>query len=293
MIISASRRTDIPAFYSKWFRNRLDAGFCLVQNPFRKSQISRISLRREEVDAFVFWTRNPDPFLEALDAVDAGGFPYYFLFTLTGYGLPLEPSVPAVDSAVESLKRLSRRLGSERVVWRYDPIIYRRGITPAWHLENFSRLAERLCGHVVAVKVSFLDLYRKTNRRMAAIDGFAPEDPAAGPGALDLLASMARIAAGNGMRIETCAEDLNLSGTGASRGACIDLPLLERLCSGPIRADKDPGQRPLCMCVSSKDIGTTDSCGHGCVYCYANSSIEAGKKGLSRHDPFGPSLLPL
>lgn len=293
MIISASRRTDIPAFYGRWFARRLEAGFCQVPNPFNPKQVATVSLRREDVDAFVFWTRFPKPFMPVLDQLERRGFPSLFLVTLTGYGPPLEPCAPSVDEAVVAMKALSERVGPERVVWRYDPIVLGPGLDFATHLERFRMIGSRLRGATDAVKISFVDLYRKTRRRLSHVNESFCVDPIEVPEVGDLVAGLRRIAEDQGMSVETCAEEVDFSAQGVAAGSCIDGDRLSRLIGRRVDGRKDPGQRDWCRCARSRDIGMNDTCLHGCVYCYATSSHQAAVRRHARHDPLGPSLLPL
>ena len=166
MIISASRRTDIPAFYAEWMVRRLKEGYCTVANPFNRNQVTRISLKPEDVDAIVFWTRNPRPLMPYLDELDSRGYRYYFQFTILGYPREIDPKSPAAETAVTTFRELTERLGPRRVIWRYDPIVF-TGITPpAFHQENFGRLAEALSGYTRRVVVSIVDMYRKIEKRL-------------------------------------------------------------------------------------------------------------------------------
>jgi len=294
MIVSVSRRTDVPAFYGEWFVERLRAGFCLVPSPFNRFQVSRVSLARSDVDALVFWTRFPAPFAPAFDALDRRGDPYLVLLTLTGYGPPLEPGAPPVDDALRAARTLADRIGRQRLIWRYDPIIFGPGLDPSSHLVRFASLATGLEGLVEAVRVSFIDLYRKTRRRLAALPGgdAFQVDPAATSGAGELLAGLARVAGEHGMSLSTCAEERDWSASDAPPGACVDGALLDRL-FGVRAAAKDPGQRAHCRCAPSRDVGIPDTCLHGCVYCYATSSHEFAARRSTSHVPGQPSLLPL
>lgn len=292
MIVSASRRTDIPAFYGEWFLGRLAAGFCLVPNPFSPRQVSRVSLLRGDVDAFVLWTRDPRPFAAGFDALDRQGFPYLVLLTLTGYGPPLEPHAPNEEEVVAVARSLAARVGPERLVWRYDPVVLGPGLGPEEHAARFARLAERLEGSTLQVKVSFLDLYRKTRRRLGALDhgGDYLSDPSLCTGAGELLASMSASAAKYGMVLTTCAEARDWSGWGAAPGGCVDGDLLRRL-FGLRLAGTDRGQRAHCRCAPSRDIGAPDTCLHGCVYCYATASHELASRRHAAHDPEGSALV--
>jgi hypothetical protein len=295
MIISVSRRTDIPAFYGEWFRNRLAAGSCLVPNPFNPRQVSEVSLKPGDVDAFVFWTRNPGPFLPVLDEVDARGIPYVFLWTFTGYGPPLEPCAPSEGQALSAFEALADRIGPERLVWRYDPIVLGPGLGPEEHVRRFGGLARRFRGRVQEVKVSLVDLYRKTERRLRKLENgeaFAV-DPAGDPGLPAMLSGLVRAAQEAGMDLRTCAESEDGTSLGARPGRCVDPGRLGRIAPGPFPQTKDPGQRVACRCAPSRDIGMTDTCLHGCVYCYATRSFETAQANHARHDPAAPSLQPL
>jgi hypothetical protein len=295
VIISASRRTDIPAFYADWFRNRLRAGFCLVPNPFNPAQVARVSMRREDVDAIVFWTRNPTPLLPVLDELDDQGFPYIFLFTLTGYGPPLEPSSPPLRQAIDGFTRLAGRIGPARVVWRYDPIVLGPQLTVDDHIARFQNLAGDLEGVTETVKISFVDLYYKTRRRLGRLAGGSEylTDPVSNPELPRLLSALKETVSAHGMSLETCAEEHDLTALGAPPGRCIDGLLLSRLFAGSFPVTKDPGQRRHCRCAPSRDIGMNGSCLHGCVYCYATRSHQAAVSNHAHHDPEAPSLLPL
>ena len=171
MIISASRRTDIPAFYAKWMVRRLREGYCTVPNQWNRNQISKIALGPEDVDAIVFWTRNPRPLMAFLEELDSRGYRYYFQYTILGYPREIEPGTPSLTTAVETFCELSERLGPGRVIWRYDPIVFTGLTTPAFHRENFQRLAESLANRTRRVVVSIVDSYRKTESRMRELEG--------------------------------------------------------------------------------------------------------------------------
>jgi hypothetical protein len=293
MIISASRRTDLPAFYGEWFAKRLESGSCLVANPFNPRQVTQVSLRRQDVTAFVFWTRDPRPFGAVLDRLDRDRLPYLFLFTLTGYGSPLEPFAPPVDEAVPAFQRLASRIGPERVVWRYDPIVLGPGLDVEDHCRRFESLAAALCGSTRSVRLSFVDLYHKTCRRLGSAAPDFLTDPAQNRAAGQLLGRLAAIASAHGIEAQTCAEPVDYSSHGVPPGACIDPSLLATVCGHDVPRSKDKGQRPYCRCAPSRDIGACDTCLHGCVYCYATSSHQVAVDRHRRHDPDAPSLMPL
>lgn len=292
-IISASRRTDIPAFYADWFAARLRAGFVLVRNPFNAHSYRRVSLAPADVAAIVLWTRNPAPLLAHLPLLDSLGLAYYVHITITGLGRPVERAVPDLATAIDSFRQLSQKLGPERVIWRFDPILLGAGpLELAAHQRRFAHIAQALHGHTTRVVISFADFYRKTRRNLAALAELAPRDILAEPAALAELAGfMARVAAEHGMRLQSCAEAVDLSAWGIGHGKCIDDSLLHALFGGNGPMARDRGQRGACGCVKSIDIGAYDTCLHGCAYCYATTNAMAAARNRRAHDPAAPVLV--
>ena len=292
MIISASRRTDIPAFYAEWMVRRLKEGYCTVANPFNRNQVSRIPLRPEDVDVIVFWTRNPRPLMPYLDELDSRGYRYYFQFTILGYPGEIDPKSPAADTAVEAFRELAERLGPKRVIWRYDPIVF-TGITPpAFHQDNFQQLAESLRGHTCRVVVSIVDMYRKIEKRMKTLDGTpAAVRPWDAEDLAPLMRGLAKLAGENGMEIVSCAEEIDLRPFGILPGKCVDDQVIAETFGIDIPRTKDPTQRKACGCVVSRDIGMYESCLFGCQYCYATKSFDQAKANFDSHGPNSPSLL--
>lgn len=285
MIISASRRTDIPACYADWLFNRLEAGYVCVRNPMNPRQVSRISLLPDVVDGFVFWTKNPLPMLDRLPALE--NRPYYVQFTLTAYGADLEPGLPNKnDVLVPAFQALSRKIGSERVIWRYDPILLTPDHSIVWHVREFEALAKRLCGYTSKCVISFVDLYRHLNKVSREL-GFLPLGL---PEQFELAGRFAEIAGKYGLQLETCAETVDLSQFGIGHSHCIDGALFAQLIGEPLDLQKDPNQREACGCMASVDIGMYDSCGNGCVYCYGNHAAAAVRANRMAHDPASPLL---
>jgi len=294
MIISASRRTDIPAFYGDWMMNRLREAFCVVQHPIRPQTAYRVSLKLEDVDAIVFWTKYPKSIVSHLDEIQSRGYRFIFLYTLTPYGPPLENRLPLLEERLWMFRQLSQRLGAERVVWRYDPIILSNQTDAAFHIEEFERLAAHLEGFTKRVIISFVDYYPFVFRRLTRLKQNGIEVCAAGEIATHapaLAKELCAIAHQHGMEIQSCAEELDLKSAGMRPGGCIDGLLLHKLFGLRIPLKKDPGQRKVCLCTVSKDIGAYDTCGHGCVYCYASRDLAVAAQRCASHDPFAPSLL--
>lgn len=285
MIISASRRTDLPAYYSKWFFRRLQEGYVLVRNPVNPRQVSRVSLSPEVVDGFVFWTKNPAPMIPWLDKLP--DCPYYFQVTLTPYDEQIERYLPSKRKVIlPAVRQLARQIGPERVVWRYDPVFLTERYSVDFHKKAFAQIARLLRGNTVRCVISFLDWYPPMEKRLRPL---APR-PLGGDEMRELAASFGQAAAENGMRIFTCAETADLSGFGVEHGCCIDRDLLERIGGRPLCAEKDRSQRAACGCVQSVDIGAYDTCPGGCLYCYADHGVGRTMRNLAGFDPSSPLL---
>lgn len=273
MIISASRRTDIPAFFAEWFLERLKEGRVEVSNPFYPLQKSVIPLTREEVDAFVFWTRFPKPFFPVLPYLRQEQIPFYFLFTITGYGKPLEKRAPRLSVQIDSFRELKEHIGDYPVIWRYDPIVIYSAMMFDRHLENFDHIARKLSGYTDEVKISFWDPYKKALRNLRPLHAkyeFYPR-PDELPGFGWFIDELNRIATGYGMTITSCSEEILANSKTIKAGACIDADRIQRITDRPVVAKKDPSQRPLCRCIVSRDIGMYNTCRFGCLYCYATT----------------------
>jgi hypothetical protein len=286
MIISVSRRCDIPRFQFGWFMERLDAGFVAVANPFNAAQIRRVSLLPASsgaesagvAEVLVFWTRDPRAILAHTEELERRGFPFYVMVSLTGYPAVLEPNAPPVEAVSGAMGELARKIGNRRVIWRYDPIFVSSITDGEFHRRNFSALAEKLAGSVRRVIVSLYDEYRAAKRRIAALEtaGILRLLPDADTGRSladgRLLADIAASATAAGMEIQSCAEAEDFSRLGIAPGACIDGELIRELW-GIAAGGLDKNQRPHCRCVTSVDIGRYGDCPAGCVYCYARPSF--------------------
>ncbi len=293
MIISASRRTDIPAFYAEWFVRRVRAGYCEVPNPMNPTQVASVSLRPEDVDVVVFWTRNPTPLLSHLPELDAAGFLYYFQYTLCGYGPPIEASNPPILAAIDAFKRLSSAVGRERVIWRYDPLVFSEMTTVDFHLKNFEVLSTSLRGFTRRCVVSIWDHYRKLGGRLEALSAQGIHVRQPEQAELDrLVPRLVELCAANGMELVSCAEEVNLEYYGVQRGKCVDDELIQRVFGREVCHKKDGSQRPACGCVQSRDIGMYNTCLFGCSYCYATTSFSTAAANRRKHDPDATSLVP-
>ncbi len=290
MIISASRRTDIPAFYSSWFMDKINRAYCIVSNPFNPQQVKLISLKTEDVDLFVFWTKNPAPFIPHLGKLDRMGYYYYFLFTLNPYSEEIELGLKRVEKRIDVFQELSRLIGPEKVIWRYDPIIITRTMDFSYHREKFDYLSSALQGMTRRVIISFYSPYRSADKRLkkAGLEINLPENRE--QERMKFLNDLAEIAGQKGMLIQGCAQK-DLEGTGIERGKCIDNDYIAKIFRLRVPAKKDTGQRRGCGCIPSQDIGYYNTCLHGCLYCYGWGSIKRVEKNCSEHVIDSPFLV--
>ncbi len=283
--MSASRRTDLPAFYSDWLFHRLKEGTVLVRNPVNPAQVSQIALSPKTVDCIVFWTKDPAPMLSRLEEIRKMGYEFYFQFTLNPYGRDIECNLPEKSFLVKTFLRLSRAVGRERVVWRYDPVILTERMTPEWHFQAFRRLCDQIGPFTEECIFSFVDRYRKTDRRAPDLTRkISPEEMER------VAAGFAKIALEHEITLKTCAESIDLSQFGIEHAHCIDRIRVERLTGCPLRVPLDRSRRPGCGCAQSLDIGAYDTCRHGCRYCYACAGGEAERKNSENHNPRSPLL---
>ena len=328
VIISASRSTDIPAFYAKWFFNRLAKGYCTWYNPFNQQKMY-ISFKNCRV--VVFWTKNPEPIIPYLHELDKRNIHYYFQVTLNDYVKEgFEPNVASVEKRVETFKRLSDIIGKERVIWRFDPLIITPTIGPRELLKRIWKIGNQLKGYTDKLVFSFIDVkaYRKVqNNLVKETMLFTKEDvenaEANHAQRIEIVEGLQKIRntwhqEGWDVEMATCAEDIDLEQYGIEHNRCIDGELMKRLFAEdeelvyylhtlkwperdmfgqlpPIpekrKNVKDSGQRKICGCMVSKDIGMYNTCRHFCVYCYANTSKEAVLKNKDKHNDESESII--
>ena len=264
LVISASRRTDIPNYYASWFLERLRNGYVLVRNVRDYHRVRRIDLSVEAVACIVFWTKNPAPLLPFLAQLN--GYPDYFQYTITGYGLAVEPRIPPVGESVDRFKQIADRIGNERVIWRYDPIFNSKDYPLGYHMEMISYLASQLKGYTKRCVFSFLDRYPHIEESLQRLGIEEIDEPT-----MRILANhIAMQCRENGIAVQSCAEPYDLEDVGITHGACIDTQLVETLSGIALSGKKDRLQRPHCRCAPSVDIGMYNTCLSHCPYCYAN-----------------------
>lgn len=285
-VVSVSRRTDIPAFYSRWFLSRVRAGFCHWRNPYG-GQVYRVSLAPEDVLAFIFWSRNPWPLLPHLEGLRAAGYRFAQHMTINGYPRAIESHNPPVDAAIATFRAVSQVVGPNFTFWRYDPILLSDQTPAAYHLEQFDRISRALAGATHRCYFSFAQFYGKTERNIARVErdhGLTVERTPAQEEQRALILALRDIAAPRGITLYACCE-ADLVGDGIAPSRCIDSDIIQalrgdaalHLAKAPTRAD--------CGCVEAADIGAYDTCAFGCAYCYATNSRAAGLRRLRTHDP--------
>lgn len=286
MILSISRRTDIPAFYSKWLINCIREGFVMVRNPMNYHAISKIDLNPQVVDCIVFWSKNPQPLFQYLDELDKN-YQFYFQYTINAYGRDLEPNLPTLDERIENCIFLSKRYGNEKVIWRYDPIILTDSYTIEWHLKNFETIAHKLSGYVKTCVFSFVDVYDKNRNRLSGVHMHSITREQI----KQLSTQLNEIAKKFEIKLKTCCETIDLSELGVEHSCCIDPKLISKIIDCQINVKKDKNQRASCGCAESIDIGQYNTCQHDCVYCYANYNVETVKTNCKKHISTSPLLL--
>jgi len=285
MIISASRRTDIPAFFSEWFFNRLRDGVIRTRNPFNYHQVNQIDLNPDDIDCIVFWTKNAEPMLHKLDMLNE--YTYYFQYTLTPYSKAYEPNLDDLSHRIETFIKLSDRIGKDHIIWRYDPIFFSDDIDVGFHLRMFERLAKSIANYTSRCIISFIDLYNTTKSNIRDLNIVEMDDKLNRSIARELVS----IANHYNLEMHTCAERIDLEDIGISHGRCIDDKLISRLTNKPIDAVKDPNQREECGCIKSFDIGVYNTCQNGCKYCYATRNHQTSLNNRCKHDPLSPFLI--
>jgi hypothetical protein len=283
MIISTGMRTDIPAFYSKWFINRIREGYVYTRNPYNDSQVTKYILDEKVVDCICFCTKNPIPMLQYMDEIKK--FRQFWFVTITPYGRDMEPNVPPKEKIIEAFKQLSARVGKYGIGWRYDPVFYGAGWTREKHIAEFEKMAKALSGYTDTCVVSILDLYNKVKRNAPEI--YPPEKDEQ----LTLLKEFVRIGRENGIRIKSCYEGTHLAAVGVECTGCQTQADIERAIGVKLTVPARKNARGDCNCLLGQDIGVYNSCGHLCKYCYANADRNIVLANMRRHSDTSPFLI--
>lgn len=283
MILQTGMRTDIPAFYSRWFANRLKEGFVLVRNPYNPENITRYKISPDVVDLIGFCTKNPAPMFEYMDLLKAYG--QYWFVTITSYGRDVEPNVPPKEKVMEAFRKLSDIVGINSISWRYDPIFIDGKYTLERHIADFEKVAKYLAGYTKVCVISFIDLYKKVLRNFPQVSEVDHADR------LSIGKAFVEIGRKYGITIKPCAEGRELERYGADCSGCMTIQTYETALGMKLNAPKKKSLRSECSCLLGSDIGEYDTCGHLCRYCYANNDVQAVQRNMRNHNPDSPLLI--
>ena len=283
MIINTGCRTDIPAFYSKWFMNRIKEEYVLVRNPYNPQQVTKYSLSPDVVDCLAFCTKNPEPMIDYLDELDK--YKQYWFVTITPYGKDVEPNVPDKKKVIESFKKLSKHVGINSIGWRYDPIFIGYGFDVKKHIECFEKIAKELKGYTNNCTISFLDLYEKVKKNAPNIKPPSKEEQ------IEIAKAFSKIGKENMMIIHSCCETTNLAQYGLKCNGCMSQEIVEKAINEKLNPPKRKNIRQQCNCLMGNDIGAYNTCAHLCKYCYANYSKSLVIENMKNHDENSPFLI--
>ena len=283
MILQTGMRTDIPAFYSQWFINRIKAGYVLVRNPYNPSSVTRYEINPDVVDLIAFCTKNPAPMLKYMDVLKPYG--QYWFVTITPYGKEIEPNVPDKRQVLEDFKTLSKFVGVDSIGWRYDPIFINDKYSIDFHIETFEKMARELSGYTKTCIISFIDLYKKVIKNFPQACMVEKEKR------LKIGKAFAEIGRQYDITIKACAEGDELAPYGVDCSGCLTQEVYETVLHTKLDMPKIKGQRNECACFFGNDIGAYDTCRHFCKYCYANTDYKAVLSNSKLHNPDSPFLI--
>ncbi len=284
MILNTGNRTDIPAYYSEWFYNRIKEKYVMVRNPYYPEQVSKYVLTPDVVDVLCFCTKNPQPMLERLEELN--GFNQFWFVTITPYGNDIEPNVPSINDVIKSFKILSKKVGLNSIGWRYDPIFINEKYTVDFHIQSFEKMAKELGGYTNQCVISFIDLYEKTKKNFKGVNGVKKEYQEL------LVKEFVKISNNYNFKIFTCSENIELQKFGVDVSGCMTKSVLEKSINGTLNIPKSrKSSRDTCNCLLGNDIGMYNTCGHACLYCYANYDMEMVYNNMKSHNPKSPLLI--
>lgn len=283
MILNTGSRTDIPAYYSRWFYNRIKEGYVCVRNPYNPSHITKYIVSPDVIDLIVFCTKNPYPMFGQFSGLSA--FDMFWFVTITPYGRDIEPFVPDVWEVIQSFQKLSDLIGYRKISWRYDPVLITEKYSVEYHIKCFQKMAGRLKGYTDQCVVSFLDLYEKTRRNFKEARNVTDQEQEI------LIEAMAQCAAEHGMQIHLCCEKKSLVRRHVDADGCLSKEVLERAAGCRLDVPKRKAAREECSCLLGADIGAYHTCGHGCLYCYANYDRRTVVQNMRCHDEHSPLLV--
>jgi len=282
MILQTGMRTDIPAFYSEWFMNRIREGYVLVRNPYHMEQVTRYEINPEMIDLIAFCTKNPAPMIPYMEGLKEYG--QYWFVTITPYGKEFEPNVPLKTDVIKCFQKLSDMVGVNSMGWRYDPILINSKYTVDYHITAFDKMAKQLSGYTETCIISFVDLYEKVKRNAPEIRAVSDSEQ------ITIAKAFSEIGKSYRITIKGCHENKELSRYGIDMSGCLNQAVYEKALGVSLDLPKRKSQRD-CNCFFGTDIGAYNSCGHFCRYCYANANIQSVKRNMMRHNPNSPFLI--
>lgn len=284
MIVNVGGRTDIVNYYSEWLINRINEGVAYSRNPLFPNNVSRISLNPKDVDCLMFCSKNYKPILKYMKEMNEK-YRIICHYTITAYDKTIEPCVPSIDESIKTLIELSKIIGKEKVLWRYDPILLTEKYTVEKHLETFEYMAKQITPYVQRGIFSFVEMYKKLNYNMPEIIAFTEEDK------IRILKGIGEISKKYNLYIQTCGTDENYEKYGIHVSGCTTVEILEKANNIRYKNVKSKPMRKGCQCIPSRDIGAYDTCLNGCKYCYANKRPDLAKENIKLHNKNSPLLL--
>ena len=284
MIVNVGGRTDIVNYYTTWLINRLKEGYVYSRNPLFTNNVSKISLNPKDVDCLMFCSKNYKPIIKYMKDINKK-YRIICHYTITAYEKDVEPNVPTIEESIKTLKELSKIVGKEKVLWRYDPILLTEKYTIQRHIETFEYMAKEISPYVQRCIFSFVEMYKKLKYNMPEIIPFTEEDRT------KILENIGKIAKKYKLFIQTCGTDENYEKYGIHLSGCTTTEILEKANHVKYKEVKAKGMRKGCHCIPSRDIGAYDTCLNGCKYCYANTRPELAKENIKLHDKNSSILL--
>ncbi len=284
MIVNVGGRTDIVNYYSEWLMNRINEGFAYSRNPLFQNNVSKISLKPEDVDCLMFCSKNYKPMLKNMKEINER-YRIICHYTITAYDKTIEPNVPSIDKSIKTLIDLSKIVGKEKVLWRYDPILLTKKYTVGKHLETFEYIAKQIAPYVQRCIFSFVEMYKKLDYNMPEIIDLTEDDK------IKILKGIGEISKKYNLYTQTCGTDENNEKYGIHVSGCTTKEILERANGVEYKTVKAKPMRKGCHCIPSRDIGAYDTCLNGCKYCYANKRPDLAKENIKLHDKNSPLLL--
>ncbi len=284
MIINVGGRTDIVNYYTPWLLNRLKEGYVYTRNPYHTHQVTRYDLSPDKIDAIIFCSKNYQPIIKDIENINKK-YSIFCYYTITAYDTDVEPKVPSIDESIDTLKVLSDKVGSQRVSWRYDPILLTKKYTIDKHLETFEEMTSKLHKHICFCVFSFVDMYNKVYKNMPEIIELNNEDLE------ELLEGLSKIADKYNMPLQSCAVGNEYEKYGIRKSGCVTKDILEKSNNILLKNIKSQGKRAGCNCLPWRDIGEYDTCLNACKYCYANKRPDIAIKKYATHDPQSPILI--